>query len=96
MDLADLATAEVVEMLGPMDQFGCMAVDSIAHEIVPLSDVDDKNAMRNKILAIDSAGGGIFIYEALSRAASMIAGQGRHPAHHPLRRRRRQRRAGRL
>lgn len=72
MDLADLATAEVLEMLGPSDQFGCLAVDSIAHEIVPLSDVTDKGAMRSKVLRIDSAGGGIFVYEALSSAARMI------------------------
>ena len=72
IDLADLATAEVVNMLGPTDQFGCLAVDSIPHEIVPLSDVVDKGAMRSKILRIDSAGGGIFIYEALAAAAQMI------------------------
>lgn len=73
MDLANLATAEVVDMLGAMDQFGCTAVDSIAHEIVPLSDVTNKAAMRNKVLSIASQGGGIFVYEALSKAASMIA-----------------------
>ncbi len=72
IDLADLATAEVVEMLGPLDQFGCIAVDSIPHEIVPLADVVDKSEMRSKILRIDSAGGGIFIYEALAAAARMI------------------------
>jgi uncharacterized membrane protein len=72
MDLADLATAEVLEMLGPMDQFGCLAVDSIPHEIVPLGDVTDKGPMREKILRIDSLGGGIFIYEALAAAARMI------------------------
>jgi hypothetical protein len=73
MDLADLATAEVVEMLGPTDQFGCLAVDSAVHEIVPLSDVVDKGEMRDRILQIDSAGGGIFIYEALAATARMIA-----------------------
>jgi len=73
MDLADLATAEVLNMLGPMDQFGCIAVDSAPHEIVPLSDVVDKEPMRRKILQIDSLGGGIFIYEALVAGARMIA-----------------------
>ena len=73
IELADLATAEVLNMLGPMDQFGCIAVDSIPHEIVPLSDVVDKEPMRGRILTIDSAGGGIFIYEALVAAARMIA-----------------------
>ncbi len=73
MDLADLATAEVLDQLSGADQFGCLAVDSITHEIVPLSDLSDKEAMRNKILGIDSAGGGIFVYEALEKAAAMIA-----------------------
>ena len=73
IDLANLATAEVVEMLGPMDQFGCLAVDSAVHEIVPLSDVVDKRPMQNKIRRIDSAGGGIFIYEALKAAVRMVA-----------------------
>jgi Mg-chelatase subunit ChlD len=72
IELADLATTEVLNMLGPSDQFGCVAVDSIPHEIVPLSDVVDTGGMKSKILSIDSAGGGIFIYEALSTAARMI------------------------
>jgi len=73
MELADLATAEVLNMLGPADQFGCIAVDSTPHEIVPLADCANKESMRQKVLKIDSAGGGIFIYEALVAAARMIA-----------------------
>ncbi len=74
MQLADLATAEVLDMLGPMDQFGCIAVDSTPHEIVPFSDVSDAAGMRDKILRIDSMGGGIYIYEALVASANMIRG----------------------
>ncbi|MFW6171637.1 MAG: VWA domain-containing protein [Planctomycetota bacterium] len=48
MDLANLATAEVVEMLGALDQFGCVAVDSTPHEIVGLRDVTDRGAIRNR------------------------------------------------
>jgi Mg-chelatase subunit ChlD len=73
MDLANLATAEVLNQLSAMDQFGCLAVDEKAHEIVPLSDVTDKAAMQEKILRIESMGGGIYVHEALSRAAAMIA-----------------------
>ncbi|MGA2619946.1 MAG: VWA domain-containing protein [Thermoguttaceae bacterium] len=72
IDLADLATAEVLNMLGPMDQFGCLAVDTVAHEIVPLSDAEEKERKRERILRIDSEGGGIYIYEALVAAAAMI------------------------
>jgi Mg-chelatase subunit ChlD len=72
IQLAGLATAEVLNMLGPMDQFGCIAVDTVCHEIVPLSDVVNTDPMRQRILRIDSAGGGILIYEALVAAADMI------------------------
>jgi uncharacterized membrane protein len=72
IDLADLATAEVLDMLGPNDQFGCLAVDTVAHEIVPLGDAVDKDAKRQRILRIDSEGGGIYIYDALVAAAQMI------------------------
>jgi Mg-chelatase subunit ChlD len=72
IDLADLATAEVVNMLGPTDQFGCIAVDTVPHEIVPLSDVVNRDEMKRDILRIDSAGGGIYIHVALVAAAKMI------------------------
>ena len=73
IELADLATAEVVNMLGPTDQFGCIAVDTVPHVIVPVSDVTDKAGMCRKILRIDSSGGGIYIYEALETAGAMVA-----------------------
>lgn len=72
MDLANLATVEVLDMLSPMDQFGVLAVDSSAHLIVELSDVSKAAAYRNRILQIESMGGGIFVYEALSHAAKMV------------------------
>lgn len=73
MDLANLATVEVLDLLSPMDQFGVIAVDSSAHLIMDLGDVSDASLFRNRILQIESMGGGIFIYEALSNAAAMIA-----------------------
>jgi len=73
MDLANVATAEALSQLSGADQFGCLAVDSSAHEILPLSDVTNKDAMKSKILGIQSMGGGIFVYEALQHAAAMIA-----------------------
>jgi len=73
MDLANVATVEVLNQLSGVDQFGCLAVDSMAHEIVPLSDIDARPAMEAQILAIDSMGGGIFVYEALEKAAAMVA-----------------------
>ena len=74
MDLADLGTVQVLDLLSPMDEFGVIAVDSSPHIIVPMDRVENNPNQRAQILAIDSMGGGIFIYEALSAAARMITG----------------------
>ncbi|MBO0860190.1 MAG: VWA domain-containing protein, partial [Chloracidobacterium sp.] len=72
MDLADLAAAQVLDMLTPMDEFGVVAVDSVSHIIADLRKVDNPASVRSKILRIDSGGGGIFIFEALTTAADML------------------------
>jgi len=73
MDLANLAAAEVVDLLSPMDEFGAWAVDSAAHKIIDRQNVTDKGALKSKLLSIDSQGGGIFVYEALSHATAMLS-----------------------
>jgi len=73
MDLANQGTAQVLDLLGPMDEFGCIAVDTIPHTIAPLAPVTDKPPIRKKILSIESMGGGIFIYVALEAAAQMVS-----------------------
>lgn len=72
MDLANLGTAQVLDLLSPMDEIGVIAVDSSPHVIVPLNTVGVNQAERNTILSIDSRGGGIFVYEALKAASTMI------------------------
>jgi Mg-chelatase subunit ChlD len=72
MDLANLGAAQVLEMLGPMDEFGCFAVDTAAHEVSPLGTVPDKERVRDKILRIQSMGGGIYVDAALTAAADTI------------------------
>ncbi len=72
MHLANIATAEVFDMLSPMDEFGVVAVDSSPHIIVNLAPVETQSQHRSRILRIRSQGGGIFIYEALSAAAKML------------------------
>src|SRR5215813_5359670 len=72
MDLADLAAAQVLDMLTPMDEFGAVAVDSVSHIIAELRKVDQSKSVRNRILKVDSGGGGIFIFEALTTAADML------------------------
>ncbi len=76
MDLANLATAEALDLLGPMDEFGAIAVDSSPHQIARLTRLSDpatRRRIRNDVLGIESMGGGIFVYEALSHAAAMVA-----------------------
>ena len=72
MDLANLATVEVFDMLSPMDEFGVVAVDSSPHIIAKLAPVENQSHVRNDIRRIASQGGGIFVYEALSAAAKML------------------------
>ena len=74
MDLADLGTVQVLDLLSPMDELGVFAVDTTAHEIVPLDSVEHNAGYRSRILGIASMGGGIYIYEALVASARMIQG----------------------
>ena len=73
MDLADLGTVQVLDLLSPMDEIGVFAVDTTPHEIVPLDTVEHNESYRSSILAIGSQGGGIYIYEALVASARMIS-----------------------
>lgn len=72
MDLANLGATQVLDMLGPMDEFGCFAVDTTPHEVAKLGPVNDKESTRRKILRIESSGGGIYVDEALTASADMI------------------------
>lgn len=72
MDLANLGTAEVLDLLGPSDEFGCIAVDTDPHTVAEFGPIENKAATRDKILGIQSMGGGIYIYEALAAASAMI------------------------
>ena len=83
MDLADLGTVSGLDLLSPMDEIGVFAVDTTAHEIVPLDTVEHNIGYRWKILAIGSEGGGIYIYEALVASARMISiGESADETHH--------------
>lgn len=72
MDLANLGAAQVVELLGPHDEVGVIAVDSAPHIITPLTHPVSKSELRKRILGIQSMGGGIFVYTGLLEAARMI------------------------
>ncbi|MEP7337138.1 MAG: VWA domain-containing protein [Acidobacteriota bacterium] len=73
MDLANLAAVQVLDLLAPNDEFGVVAVDSISHIIADLKPLEGNAAkVRSDILRVDSGGGGIFIFEALSTSAEML------------------------
>ncbi|HTU16974.1 MAG TPA: VWA domain-containing protein [Gemmataceae bacterium] len=72
MDLANEGAAQVLELLGPMDELGVLAVDSAPHVIADLAPIKNKPAVKRDILSIRSEGGGIFIYVALESAAEML------------------------
>lgn len=72
MDLANLGTAQVLDLLGPSDELGVIAVDSSPHTIVGLDTVDRVRSQRETILSIASMGGGIFVYSGLLAGSEMI------------------------
>ena len=74
MDLANLGSVEALELLNNLDEFGCIAVDSSPHTIVPLQQLENKGKVRDLVLRIRSEGGGIFVYEGLKAGYDMIRG----------------------
>lgn len=66
MDLANQGAARTIELLGDQDALTVFAVDSSAHEIVPLTNVGSHRAeMTDAVRRVASMGGGIFVYEGL-------------------------------
>ncbi len=72
MDLANIGTAQVLDLLSENDEFGVIAVDSTPHTVLPLNTVSMSRARRNDILRIQSMGGGIYVYQGLLAAARML------------------------
>ena len=72
MDLANLATAEVFNMLHERDEFGVIAVDSSPHTIIPLNEKANLGGAYNKIMRIGSQGGGIFVYTGMVAGLKML------------------------
>lgn len=69
MDLANTGAARAVELLGNLDQVCVFAVDSEAHKIIPLVDLQNrKEKIMGKVRRIESQGGGIYVYTGLKAA----------------------------
>lgn len=72
MDLANIATADLLKILTPLDEIGVIAVDSAPHTIVPLHPNNSPDKDRSEILRVQSMGGGIFVYTGLRAAVDML------------------------
>ena len=72
MDLANLGSAEVLNLLSDRDELAVFAVDSEAHEVLPLVSASEARKRVSSILGIQSMGGGIFVYEALAAAVESL------------------------
>ena len=54
MDLANLGTCAAIEMLGPFDEVGVIAVDSAPHVVSPLASASEKVAICDQVRRIQS------------------------------------------
>ncbi len=69
MDLANAGAINAVELLGDLDAVTVFAVDSAPNTVVPLTNVQPhRGQIIRRIGAIESMGGGIFVYTGLARA----------------------------
>ncbi len=79
MDLANAGAARAIELLGESDAITVFAVDSEAHCVLPLTNLEgNRDAMIDVVRRIQSAGGGIFVYNGLRAGWDELqkAGQG--------------------
>lgn len=68
MDLANEGAARAVELLGAQDEIAVFAVDSEAHEFVPMQPIGsdgNRSAITNRVRRIVSKGGGIYVFNGL-------------------------------
>ncbi|MDF9826450.1 hypothetical protein M2447_000531 [Ereboglobus sp. PH5-10] len=66
MDLANTGAARAIELLGDHDAVSVHAVDSTAHEVVPLMQVGaNRDKLVSAVRRVASEGGGIFVGEGL-------------------------------
>ena len=68
MALANQGAALALNVLGPRDYFGVLAVDTRAHVVAALARHGAKEPVAQKILSITAGGGGIYIYTSLAES----------------------------
>ncbi|MCL1910135.1 MAG: VWA domain-containing protein, partial [Kiritimatiellaeota bacterium] len=65
MDMANLGCMEVLGLLSPQDEISVIVVDTAPHVILPMMSAGAAQAERGHIMAIQSMGGGIYVYDGL-------------------------------
>lgn len=81
MQLANRGAAGAVELMAPTDAVAVIAVDTAPHVVLPLTPVEDKEGIQEKVRAIESSGGGIYVGAALEECARQLSEaeqEGRH------------------
>jgi hypothetical protein len=73
MDLADIAAAEVLRILSPIDEVSVMTCDTGVQVYVPLKYNTEPETDINRILRIGPGGGGIFVYTGLLAASKALS-----------------------
>ena len=69
MDLANAGAAQAIELMGESDSITVFAVDTQPHTIVPLSRIGgQKRRLAGLVRRIQSAGGGIYVFNGLEAA----------------------------
>lgn len=67
MDLANAGAARAMELLGDSDTVTVLAVDTVAHTVVPLSRVgENRGRLAGMVRRIQSSGGGIYVFAGLN------------------------------
>ncbi len=66
MALANQGAALAFQVLGRDDYFGLFAVDTVVHPVVPLTRSPPVSNTVDRILSVNSAGGGIYVYTSLA------------------------------
>ncbi len=75
MDLANSGAARALELLGDMDALTVYAVDTAAHEIMPLVRVgSQRQRLASAIRRIQSTGGGIYVRTGLEAGWNQLKG----------------------
>ncbi|MCB9876357.1 MAG: VWA domain-containing protein [Planctomycetes bacterium] len=72
MELADLGAAAAISLMSPIDAVALLAVDTGPHVVQALTPVEQPAALQAVARGIDSAGGGIYVGEALHAAAEQL------------------------